>query len=407
MKFNFLSTHVLTWFILVWPLTPAHAEIREVFEGSRPAGMGGAFTAVANDDQSMWTNPAGIARTRKARSKAGIHFARFPEILLGFNSGAKGFYDTLKSSSNDGLAEAIANSNTVSDKPFYLRLGVLGLIVTETAQDLPTAVGLFANTHTRITIDESIPTDARMTTITDTGANLGFALTSTANRLSFGMTARPTYRYSYEKIIPVTDLKAPKELVNNLKKDSVSGVGLGLDVGVLYTMADFWFPTVGIAIRNLPTGCQEDYLNPYSETRETVCGTKFSGGDNPDSLTRLDPTDLRVGISISPRIGRDFGIRLAADAHNIPIHVGGNNYGLDEIEIVKMLHGGLEIFSGNPLEKSRFAARLGANQGLLTYGASADFGWLQLEFASYGVDVSLRDKRTEDRRYMLTLSTGL
>ena len=40
-------------------------ELPKFFEGVRPLGMGGAFTAVADDENALFYNPAGLARVRR------------------------------------------------------------------------------------------------------------------------------------------------------------------------------------------------------------------------------------------------------------------------------------------------------------------------------------------------------
>ncbi len=59
-------TSLLLVALAAWPANAE--EIPEGFTGVRSIGMGDAFTAVANDENAIWTNPAGIGRSRKARS---------------------------------------------------------------------------------------------------------------------------------------------------------------------------------------------------------------------------------------------------------------------------------------------------------------------------------------------------
>ena len=260
----------------------------------------------------------------------------------------------------------------------------------------------------RINVDKNIPTDARVSAVTDVGTSLGYAYTNFANRLNIGLNLRPTYRYAYEDTVPSSDLKSKTALLKRIKKDSNRGVGIGADVGLLFTIADFWFPTIGVAIRNLPTGCVDDYLNPFTETRQKICGTTYAGSNgNSEALSVIDPMDARIGFAISPRIAKDYGIRLTADIQNIYLGTGTAYYGLPGIDISKMLHGGIEFFTGNPLERSVFAVQLGANQGFVTWGFIINTALASVEFASYAVDVSSTVKRVEDRRYVASLSVML
>ena len=42
-------------------------EIKEFYRGVRPMGMGNAFTALANDEDSVFYNPAGIAYNKSIK----------------------------------------------------------------------------------------------------------------------------------------------------------------------------------------------------------------------------------------------------------------------------------------------------------------------------------------------------
>jgi hypothetical protein len=390
------------------PILLPRASFSEVPEGyltPRPMGMGGAFTAVANDESAFWTNPAGIARVRKARSRDGIHILKVPNVTVGLNSASRSFYSALGGTSSSGVSDVIAESDFSENKPFYARAAAAPVALFELVKNTPAGLGVFQNSTMRVYIDKDIPTDARISAITDVGANLGYAYTNFANRLSIGFNLRPTYRYAYEDTVPSSELKSKTALYKRIRRDSNRGTGIGADFGMLFTLADFWFPTVGVAVRNLPTGCKDDYLNPFTETRQKICGTLYSGSDgNPEALSVVDPTDFRAGLSISPRVAKDFGIRFTADLQNLYLGSSGTYYGLPGIDIAKLVHGGIEFFSGNPLERSAFAVQVGANQGFVTYGVSVNSSLGSIEFASYAADVSNTAKRVEDRRYIASLS---
>lgn len=411
-RFNASSVNLYVSFACVfagvWVFSlPVYAELPEGFTGPRPAGMGGAFTAVANDENSFWTNPAGIARTRKARSRKNLHIGKFPNAMLGANAASRGMYSALKSASGSSVSDVVSGSTVPTDKPFYMRAAAFPVAIFEAGKNQPMGFGAFGNSVSKIYIDKDTPTDARIVSYTDIGAALGIAYTNFSNRLNLGLTFRPTYRYAYEDTIPSEDLTSNTALTKRMKRDSNRGTGIGVDAGVMFTLADFWFPTIGLVARNLPTGCKADYLNPYTEERQHICGTKFSGSSgNPDALTALDPTDVRAGVSITPRFANNYSMRFSADVHNLYLKSSTAYYGYPGVDAAKLLHAGLEFFVGNPLDQSPFSIRVGANQGFVTYGGSINLPWFHIDFASYGVDISDQVKRVEDRRYLLALGTN-
>jgi len=384
-------------------------EIRNPYLPTRAAGMGGAFTAVANDEGAIFTNPAGIARARKNRSRDFLHIAKFPNLTLGINSESRSFYEAFTSVKGDKNVEGILDTaDTLGSKPFWIRASIFPVAIFEVQKGSPASFGVFSDTSSKIVIEKSSSDQTRIEVVSDQGAALGFAWTNNTNRINLGFQLRPTYRYAYERRIASGDLFNKKLLKDQLANDSNKSTGMGVDFGLLATMADFWYPTIGISILNLPTGCRKDYLNPFTEKREAVCGTIYNGDlGNKDALSTIDPTDIRIGTSIITRITRKINLRLALDAHNISLPIGGSNYGLTGIEASKILHAGAELFFGNPLLLSPISFRGGYSQGFVTLGASLNFKLFSLDFASYAADVSSTSSATEDRRYMASLSFGL
>ncbi|MEZ4743940.1 MAG: hypothetical protein R3B45_16085 [Bdellovibrionota bacterium] len=385
-------------------------EMPETFTPVRPLGMGGAFTAISNDESAVWTNPAGISRIRKARSRKGLHALSFP-FIAGTNSEGRNAYTkfkAIKGSSDGDNAEVISEAAAaLGNKPFWVRAAFNPLVVFELKKGSPATFGAFSDNKTQIIVDsESESADVKA--IFDTGVNLGFGFSNRTNRLNFGFQVRPTYRYSYDDKIALATLIDKTAFSEEVTNNSNKGIGTAVDVGGMFTMADFWFPTFAFSVLNVPTGCQDNYLNPFDETRHTICGTKFGGTvKNPEALSTVDPTDVRVGLSITPRLSRDVGFRLALDAHNLYFNSGDTYYGLPGIEPSKQLHAGLELFFGNPLLINPTTFRVGYNQGFITFGASLRASFFSIEFASYGKDVSTTATRQEDRRSLLKFSFEL
>src|SRR4051812_41940172 len=81
-------------------------ELQENYVPVRPLGMGNAFTAVANDDSAVWTNPAGIARARKARARNWFSM-KVPNIGAGANARGKKLYQSQVGNKEQSLAETI------------------------------------------------------------------------------------------------------------------------------------------------------------------------------------------------------------------------------------------------------------------------------------------------------------
>lgn len=387
---------------LASPLLMAQ-EIPESFTPVRPMGIGGAFTAIANDENAVWTNPAGLARGKKPRSRSTLSLIKFPNIAVGANTASRDFIQGASGSSPD-LSPVAEQADDLSDKPFWAATSMFPLVMFN-VEGSPNLAGVYSHTTLQSVVDEENVTLAKTSAVSDLGAVYGLALATQDYRLSVGFIARYVARYAFEDKIPLTELKVPKDLQTRIKSGSNRSSALAVDTGIIWTVADFWFPTIGLSILNAPTGCKEDYLNPFSKQREKVCGTVFKGEfENPEAISTVDPTDIRFGLSMTPRFSSKFAARVALDVHHIPLTIGDMHYGLEGIAPLKQLHAGIEFFVGNPLESSPFTVAMGLNQGYYTFGTTVTMGVVALEFSTYGRDISTSSKQKEDRRLQFGLS---
>jgi len=399
-----ISTSALILAVLSSGLAEVHAEeIPESFVPVRPNAVGGAFTAIANDEDAIWTNPAGIARIRKARSRSTVNLIKVPALVIGANTKSREFIQGVGSNSRNA-DQIAAQADKLGDKPFWATTGASPIMMFD-IDDLPAVVGAYTSTTLKSVVSEDNPELANTNAISDVGAIFGVAFTDRSNRFNIGLQARYLARYAYEDKVPLTTLADGRALQKLIKDKSNKSTALALDMGMLWTFADFWFPTIGMAILNAPSGCRSDYLNPFSKSRINVCGTVFHGEfANQEAVSTVDPADIRLGVSITPRFGHKLGARIAVDMHHNVVIAGDKVYGLDGLDLIKQLHAGIEFFTGNPLLPSPLTFAFGMNQGYYTVGASLRLGALSLDFASFGRDISSTASPKEDRRLLGGLS---
>ncbi|MBC7661459.1 MAG: hypothetical protein H7249_17320 [Chitinophagaceae bacterium] len=380
-------------------------EIPESFTPIRPQGMGGAFTAVANDENAVWTNPAGLARGRKPRSRSTVELVKVPNIIVGANTASRDFIQGVSSNSSaNDISKVAGQAGQLSDKPFWAMSALFPLMMFDVGSN-PSIAGAYSQTTIQSMVDADNKTLARTSAISDVGALYGMSFTDKSHMISAGVVGRYIARFAYEDKIPVDELKNAKTLQTSIKEGSNKSSGFAVDTGFMWTVADFWYPTLGVSMLNAPTGCKDDYLNPFSKKRERVCGTVFKGSfENPEALSTVDPTDVRLGLSMTPRFSSKLAARIAVDLHHLPITIGQDHYGLDGIAPLKQLHAGIEFFVGNPLERSPFTVAMGLSQGYFTFGTTVEIGVVSLEFSTYGRDISSTATPKEDRRMLLGLS---
>jgi hypothetical protein len=178
----------------------------------------------------------------------------------------------------------------------------------------------------------------------------------------------------------------------------------------MFILPDFWFPTVGIAIRNIPTGCVDKYKNPVTGKSYTVCGSLRTGDiDDSNKVDAVDPTEVRAGVSITPRIrsaSARVNFRLSVDAYPLPIQYQGKNYGFTDLNINDILHAGAELFFGNPLGTQSIAIRAGTYGSDMSLGGTLSLFGIELEYATYPGYAALPGSSTKrDRRHLIGLST--
>ena len=394
-------------FAVCFPNMGIAQEIPEHYHPARPNGIGGAFTAIANDENAVWTNPAGISRIRKPRTRRAVNLVRFPNVMVGANTKSRTFYNSLKGSAEaSDIGNVVSETESLGDNPLWAMGSAFPMMMVDIGS-FPSVIGGYLATTIKSVVDDSSKPDplARTEAISDVGAVFSMAWTNRTNRINFGIQARSIKRYAFEDYVPVSLLADNEGMKKKLQNESNTSSALALDAGFLWTFSDFWFPTLGIAVLNLPSGCKSDYLNPFSKKRENVCGTKFSGNfSNPDAISVLDPTDIRFGLSITPRFSRKFAARIAFDIHHFFYQLGDQYLGFNGVDTLKLVHGGIEFFIGNPLLPAPFSVSVGINQGYYSMGGTFRWKFITFEIASFGRDVSSTATPKEDRRTVGSLS---
>lgn len=389
----------------------AHAgEMPTDWQSIRSTGMGDADTAVANDESAPFSNPAGLSRTRNPRSKNYIHQIVFPGLVIGGN-------DTLVNSANRGKTKAtdifqksLEAAKNKQETLGYLEAQSFPAIIFGAKSSATFLLGFPARSTNRYEFKDSANPEAMSLNATTTvGAVAAMAGMSRGGSASYGLSVRPNMRYTL-----IDDAYAGSETsLNKLKSDvktrGTKTTGVGIDLGVLFTAGDFWLPTFGLAVRNVPTGCADQYLNAVNQKIQTVCGTRrtlIADTTAPESA-RVDPTEVRMGFSITPRFrvgGNRVNLRLAADAFPLPILIKGKSYGLTNVNINRLFHAGGELFFGNAFLQSGLGFRAGVNQGLPTYGATLRGLGIAIEYASYQIETGSPQKSRIDQRHLIGLT---
>ena len=159
-------------------------EVPEHYTPVRPNAIGGAYTAIANDENAVWTNPAGVSRIRKARSRKTSNLIKFPNIIGGANSTSRGFYQSLKADSVSSAETIQASSDDLDSNPFWAVGGIFPMFMFNVGRQAASVAGAYSHTTLKATADSENPTQAYTEIISDAGGVVSFAITNYSNRFS-------------------------------------------------------------------------------------------------------------------------------------------------------------------------------------------------------------------------------
>lgn len=342
----------LCFFIFV---TTTHAtELSESWTSARSMGMGNAFTAVATEGDALFYNPAALARV------SGFHWT-IMDPRLGVN-GAEALE----------VAEIAGNSSSVADKLNDLYGKAVWVGGGGKTSIVFPGIGFAAYTNGDVGINLQNPAYPQMNLnyFFDYGLALGGAFDLVPSIWSVGVTARRVNRTGTNlplgpSVLATLDLEQIKERLKD------RGTGYGLDIGTMLTLPSPIRPTLALTIRNFGT-------------------TSFSFEEG----TRAPPPSLP---------DMTFGASITIDTPILTITPAFDYRYMDrgDIQVGKKLHMGIEF------ELPLLTVRAGLNQGYYTAGAGLDLGVLELEAATYGVELGEYPGQLEDRRYLVQMKIQL
>lgn len=406
----------------------------------RAMGMGGAFTAVADDYNALFFNPAGLARLPEGQINMGFAAAGTPEILDFSNdlSNAGSSATELTSVLSKYIGKHFGSRVTVGGswvRPgwgigFYpvdvtieadIR-GTLGVSL-EAYQDTTLQFGMAWNFLGPAVIKPKAPpkkpeekekkvpkeilsdpalTEGKDAKVADKVVKEDELEAKKAQaeyeqklkeyeknkndfRLSLGAAVKAVYRGYGDKSLTLFDLTQSQSLFR--MSELQEGLTFDLDLGALYSpkVAEGSFlgilkPTFGLTIRNVvDAGFVTNFhlLDKDSQTTSKKLGRRIDAG------TRLELPDFWV---FTPRFALDF-----------------RDMTVEGVSFKKSLHAGFELW-WEVAWWLQGAYRMGISQGYLTAGISAQAALFRLDLATYSEEVGTTDTPKESRRFMAKMS---
>lgn len=341
---------VLYGLVTLFLVQRSRADVFDVNTSVRAVGMGGAFVAVVDDSNSLFYNPAGLSRA------GGVYWTIIDPAIGLSNVDALQTLSDLQSDS--GFASALSG---IYGEPFWIGGGAKTAIV------LPFfGVAYYDNLNLQLELTNPVYPNLHLVGYNDIGLALGFAFPIIPGFLYGGMNIRRVQRTG-------TDQNITGGVISNLDPDLITNdlenkaLGYGMDIGM-----NFVIPT--------------PFVHPiFSAVWKNVGGTSFVSdtGTNPPS----DEGDMTLGAALEV----DLPIISITPALEL------RKLNQADEQLGKKIHLGLEI--GLPL----IDLRAGFYQGYYTLGVGLGLGPLDINVATYGVELGEYPGQLEDRRYVLQI----
>lgn len=329
--------------------------------GIRPLAMGNAYVAVADDFNALFYNPAGLARLKTwdlefinpsyEISKETVSFLEDISNLSGDVDGTLEFIEE-----NSGTRQHMAFGFT----PHFILPGFGFAIGVEFIGDMAF--------HSHPSVDLAIGPRIVIP--------VGFGFNFLDDRLSVGFAIKARAQGGVDRRFDIGDIEVFQQKTeaskNKLKSFIQGGVGIGGDVGLLFTPTPYMKPTFGLSITDIGD-------TPFKE--------QDVGGDAV-SAPRPVLASVNAGFSLTPvEVGRMF-IRTSADVHSIN----------QPFSFSKKLNLGLEWGFGEIIR-----IQMGLHQGYLSGGFQFDVGLINIRAAAYTEEIGSAAGVAPDQRYALQL----
>jgi hypothetical protein len=360
-----------------------------IYLGARPLGMGDAFVAVADDENAIFHNPAGIG-SNNLKSKSILKSASFPNISFSSNSFTSdllvNYFNSYEYPSSI-INKAVTNRD--SSNIVFTRLSLFPNVVIGRLQ-LGVLVDSYVNGYT--TILNSTQTSAYSTSITPLTYDRTFTLISRdqygpvigfsypfSRRIILGLGSRFMQRSTKMNTIEANQYGAIDASNKASDKNVNFTYGFAFDTGIILPIQD-----------SINTKIAFSFLDVGDTTYKAASST---------SNNEVEKMNIKGGLSISPEISKNVGTIFSIEEERI------NDPRVDDRN---KLRAGCEFSFGEKTgANAPFSARLGYGMQTFSAGMSIYILFANLEIATYGESVPINNGYVIDRRYITKLTVDL
>ena len=349
---------------------------------TRVMGMGGAFTAVADDYNALYYNPAGLARLDHNQFVAEIYAGLTPSILS--------FETQLSGAGNNPTSIQNVLANNFGDH-FSSRVGLGGTWVGPHWGIGFQPVDLSLELDIHGTAGVTLGVEAFQDTLLQYGHGWSFGEN---NSLSVGIAPKAVYRASIQQDLTIFNIISSGSGGSIFQPSEANeGLFVDFDLGAMYTFQipdDGWFkwlknakPTVAFAVRNvldLQTPADFHLYSSQSSAYPAQLQRRFDVGTN---------FVLPEFWVFKPHFMIDF-----------------RDLGTAQASFIKCSHVGAELL-WKAFGWLNGGYRVGLSEGYFTAGLSAELGVFLLDLAAYSEEIGTTSDPRQSTRYMAQLSVDI
>lgn len=333
-------------------------EFPSLYRGIRPLGMGNAFITVADDENTLFYNPAGLNDVQ------GLGGVEILNPLIEFSQVGLDAYHDFKDTNSGNVTEVTGLLGNYIGEQFSLRTSLYPSIIFHNFGIGALGQVSFSG-EVRNRVNPQVNVDGKV----DVGGVVGIAYGFREKKVQVGVALKFVQRQRFQKTYYATDIADTNfDPSNDFSKEKKTGTGLSGDAGVKINPEWPLRPSIGIVLQNI-------------------------GDLNLDEAGKI-PQQLNAGISIHPDLWI-FKNTLALDVVDLTKNVEGEN------DFYKRVHMGAEIKLPYIL-----SLRVGANQGYPSFGATIDLWIIKLAYAYYKEELGTVAGQKDDARHVGQIVIG-
>ena len=331
-------------------------ELPAFYEGIRPLGMGGAFTAIADDSNAIFYNPAGLNRLDTWSFE-------LPLIVETSNSNID-IFDESQDVDFDSTHETVEFIRKHLGETGNIRVAHVPNFVKKNF-----GIALLAQSQALYRFDNPAFPESSINAQATGSAHVGMGHSFLADKLSVGGTLKYVVKSSLDETYTAQQI-AGSNFDTTIEDDMLDGSGFGIDLGAIYTLPFKIDSTLGLSIINL-------------------------GGVDLGDAGEIDQ-QVNIGAAARHSFEKISWLNLVGAFDIVDLF---REAGSDD-DLYKRLRFGIEA------QMPILTLRTGVYQGYGTFGASLDLKYAKLEYANYAEEVGAFAGDSADRRHVIQLAFG-